>query len=268
MIIQELWSRFFWKIHALFPPSTPNWFSPSKKDIFLVSYPRSGNTWLRSLLAEILYGKSGNSFEELQYFIPDIHIKIEAEKVMFSEFHVVKSHNPLRYRHDSYSYKKVIYLIRDPRDVVLSYHRYFQKYKYPYDLDQFIIDCFSGRIWPCSWHEHVQSWLGLGSGINNSDLFLIRFEDLVADTNVQLYQLLNHFEIESSEDAIIRAINKTTPEKMRIKELNSFIDQELEGDFRFIGKAISNQWKIQLTKEQVDYFHLKIGSLMSTYGYD
>ena len=55
--------------------------------IFLVSYPRSGNTWIRHIIAEILYGKHIASLKEIDIYIPDIHKIPITDKTRIAKSH-------------------------------------------------------------------------------------------------------------------------------------------------------------------------------------
>jgi len=111
-------------------------------DVFLVSYPRSGNTWLRNIIAEIIYGESGTKLGDVGKYIPDIG-KYNVDEMDLKFPRVIKSH-------DTYNetYRRVIYIIRDPRDVILSYYKYHSQLKYSSTFENFVIEVNNGNIWP------------------------------------------------------------------------------------------------------------------------
>ena len=88
-------------------------------DIFIVSYPKSGNTWLRFIIAYIKQGMQYDiSFKYLEKIIPDIYTSkevIDSQKTG----RIIKSHNT----YFDY-YNKTIYIHRDYRDVLVSYYFY------------------------------------------------------------------------------------------------------------------------------------------------
>ena len=104
-------------------------------DIFIVSYPRSGNTWVRTIISEIVFKHSGKKLGDLCKFIPDLHTP-NIDNIILKHPRIFKSH--FNY---SDEYKRVIYIVRDPRDVFISYYKYLtQKKKYDATLNNFIID--------------------------------------------------------------------------------------------------------------------------------
>ena len=127
MRVNKLISQLFYRLYLVFSEvkHEVEVFVPTEYDYYLVSYPRSGNTWVRVLLAELLYKASGDNLRELQYYIPDIYVRTHVNDIINSKFHIVKSHEKYcKAPRKMEKYKRVIYLIRDPRDVVLSHHRY------------------------------------------------------------------------------------------------------------------------------------------------
>src|SRR5580692_6727366 len=115
-------------------------FTPdAQRDTFLVSFPRSGTTWISCIAAELMFGVSPPSIQTVTCFVPDIHDLPVRSGVPRAGSYLVKSHLPLSEQLPSSDYRRVIYLIRDPRDALLSYHRYFTaKYGYQGDLRTFV----------------------------------------------------------------------------------------------------------------------------------
>src|SRR5437016_6350421 len=85
-------------------------------DIFLVSYPRSGNTWTRFLIGNLIYPDQPVTFANIESRIPEIYFNPDRVMRRLPCPRILKSHEcfqPL-YRH-------VIYIVRDPRDVAISF---------------------------------------------------------------------------------------------------------------------------------------------------
>src|SRR5579872_7348300 len=88
----------------------------SANDIFLASYPRSGNTWLRFVLSEALSGEEID-FDNINSFIPELKWHKQGKPLLAGQGRVIKTHE--QYRKE---YKKAIYIVRDVRDCALSAH--------------------------------------------------------------------------------------------------------------------------------------------------
>lgn len=236
--------------HELTSIKQPWFFSPSEGDIFLVSYPRSGSTWLRVMLAELIYGGSGESLNDVNYFIPVIDLKPFKNRVIKSDLHVIKTEDIFKVTSKYYKNKKIIYLVRDPRDVVLSWFR-FQKAKgYKHDFEQFFVDWLMGRIWPTSWMLHVNSWTGVGIEKYKIDPMIIKYEDLLQNPEIELENLSNFIGLNISQDDLIRAINNASVENMKKKEIRGLWSSAQSKNMQFIGSATNNQWIDKLSPIQ------------------
>ena len=94
---------------------------------------------------------------------------------------IIKSHEYFDPR-----YKKVIYIVRDPRDVALSYYDFCAEIsadRRPVSRSRrFVSDFVGGRLssvdWG-TWGENVASWFYTRSGRPN--FLLLRYEDMLAD---------------------------------------------------------------------------------------
>src|SRR5579864_3903338 len=87
-------------------------------DTFLVSYPKSGNTWTRFLIANLVYPEKHPDFSNINELIPDPEALSKRHLGQLPRPRILKSHQYFDPR-----YERVICIVRDPRDVVLSeYH--------------------------------------------------------------------------------------------------------------------------------------------------
>ena len=264
MKIRDYLSRFIYKFSTFIRPKR---FKADSQDIFLISYPRSGNTWVRVILAELLYGESGESLKDLEYYIPDIHFKSLRENVIDSKFHFIKSHNPYMVERDFGKYKKVIYLIRDPRDIVLSHYRYLKARGYTDEFHQFVYDWVTGRIWPTSWHSHINSWTGPGIENAKIELLIMRYEDLLSDTYKNVKKIMEFAGFQTNSTAIKKALKNSSITEMRKKENRGMRKGENRSEMQFIGEAKNNIWINQLTSEQAELIQQFANKEMEKFGY-
>lgn len=124
-------------------------------DVFLVSYPRSGNTWVRRMIAMLKHPGLDLTREQIHDYVPDPYYKPEALDLV-ARPRVIKSHE--QYTPD---YPRVIYLYRDGRDCMVSWYDMETKLSgYKGRLDEFVLGCLSGSYgkWG-SWQDHVRSWI-------------------------------------------------------------------------------------------------------------
>ena len=101
-----------------------------------------------------------------------------------------------------------------------SYHRYVRSVSnYPGDLKAFAKDWVVGRIWPCSWQEHVNSWLAPQSRTAPLELTILRYEDFVADPIGQTGVLAKVLGLDVGPARIREIVADTSPNSMREREI-------------------------------------------------
>src|SRR5581483_9049836 len=86
-------------------------------DVFIVSYLRSGSTWSRFLLGNLVHENHTVTFANLDRFVPSI-VAVPDHRLRKLP-RVIKSHECFDPR-----YPRVIYMVRDPRDVAVSFYHY------------------------------------------------------------------------------------------------------------------------------------------------
>jgi len=240
-------------------------------DTFIVSYPRSGNTWTRFLVANLLHPEEEVSFASIERQVPDSEAQSRAQLRRVPRPRFIKSH---QYFHPRY--RKVVYIVRDPRDVALSYYDFQRKYRHiedAYPLAGFISDFVAGRMISASWgtwRENVGSWISARDGCG--DFLLLRYEDMLADTLNQTTRLAGFLGLRPSEAVLQRAIERSAANHMR--ELEGTQGQQWVStkgkrtDIPFVREATSGGWKTKLPKNSIAEIESAWGSLMSALGYE
>jgi hypothetical protein len=240
-------------------------FVPSEHDTFLVSFPRSGNTWIRSAIAELMFGESGECLEDIHAYIPTVGHNMPVWKMKRAPFRVVKSHEVRRCSAPSEKYRRVIYIIRDPRDVSLSHYRFCRQLeKYCGDYDSFLEDWLAGRVWPGSWTEHVNSWTAFMRDGEQREILIVRYEDISQDCSVQFRRVAEFLSLRSDDATIARVSERTTIEKMRKWEDKN--RAKISG-FRSIQNGGTQQWKKRMTERQSDMVVQYSENVMRRFGY-
>src|SRR3984957_3334866 len=163
-------------------------FAVYPDDTFVVSYPRSGNTWTRFLIANLIHPDKYVSFANIEQLIPDTASQSSLALKRTPRPRIIKTHEYFDHR-----YPRTIYIVRDPRDVALSYYDFQRKYRQIEDgfpLERYIDYCVSWRLISSglgTWAENVASWV-YARGHRESFL-LLRYEDLIKDTASELQRI-------------------------------------------------------------------------------
>ncbi|NJM87068.1 MAG: sulfotransferase domain-containing protein [Hydrococcus sp. RU_2_2] len=205
------------------------------EDIFLVSYPKSGNTWIRFLIANAI--KVHYQIErEINFFsIDDIipavqgftNLKPQGPFGLTELSRIIKSHaayNPYYYR--------TILIVRDPRDVMVSYYYYLKsccRITENYPLTDFIHHETYGVD---AWVNHTTSWFYTVKPGQIVQLFL--YEEFIQEPVKQLGQLMNLIGLKIEESNLVKAIELSSKENMRKsfkQHTSTYLTQIYKGNF-------------------------------------
>jgi len=247
--------------------------------IWLASYPKSGNTLVRSILASLIYSKDGNFnfnlLKKIDQYPQKKHFEGLTDKfgnlLELSKFWVLsqdklnvdkkikflKTHH-LRCGINNYTFTNknntagVIYIVRDPRDVVISYAKHSS-----YSIEDCSIDMMTSDN--CiftnknlisllgSWSDHYNSWTK-----NNKNLLVIKYEDLLSNKKKETTKIINFINnfinISISNEKINNCLSSTTFENMQSMEEKGLftennIDEKIGKKIKFFNEGKKNQWE-------------------------
>jgi hypothetical protein len=240
-------------------------------DTFIVSYPRSGNTWTRFLIANLLHPSENITFANIERFIPDAEAQSSRYMKRVPNPRVIKSHQYFDHR-----YRKVVYIVRDPRDVVISYYNFARKYRSIKDghpLDLYVSDFVRGSLNSTSWGtwgENVGTWIAARQG--NPNFLLLRYEDLIAGTEAGLAALARFLGTDTAPEQLNQAIRLSSADRMRQLEQTQgdawISTKNKRQDVPFIGTALAGKWKSSLSPSAVSEIESAWGPLMVHLGYE
>lgn len=233
------------------------------KDALLASYLKSGNTWLRFMLAELFLGRDPE-WEDVDQVIPYVGENRGALEVF-------PGSGRMFYTHDTASgpCQRIVYLVRDVRDVVLSEHRWVIRGGTERDLDEHVRDFVAGRSHIFgSWTDHVNYWLDSETA-QRGDLLLVHFEDLRADATAVLTQITDFLGVRSSHGEIVASVDDHTLERMREKEdrAPASVLRRHDTEERFVGEGGVGHWRAKLTDEQTAIIEASTGTTLARLGY-
>lgn len=213
---------------------------------WLVSYPRSGNTYLRILLNKALNLKSysihGDKTDiaenaEVSDIVGHLDFENEIDLDLLrnrDDMHYIKSHCLPDSKKFNFSTDRFIYIVRDGREASLSYHRYLVNIA---GEEVSLSDVIVGNVSFGSWGNHLSRWSNKLHKIDNS--VLLKFEDLLNDFD-SYFPHLCEFITNNNKD-------------FDVSDIPSFLSlHELYPDFFRSGKKSS--WEQVLSPEQIQIF--------------
>jgi hypothetical protein len=245
-------------------------------DVFLVSFPRSGNTWARFLLGNLIFSDTPTTFSNIEWRIPEIYFNRDRVLRALPRPRILKSHESFQPH-----YPHVIYLVRDPRDVAISYYHHNVKAGNIPETDS--IDSFVPRFLAAefdkkfgSWGDNVRSWIALRK--QNPRFLMLRYEDMKTDPAAALARIVNFLEhcmfrkIDGSSAALQRAVELSSAERMRALEKQEagkwVLTKGTRSDKPFVRTATTGGWGSQLSAESVAAIEAAWGDLMLGLGYE
>jgi len=179
------------------------WYHHQRADVVLISFPKSGRTWLRSMFGRALQTYHGvdpkmimrtSSLRRLDPRIPRI-------RSTHDDFAHDKTPGEIEREKGRYASKRVIFLVRDPRDVIVSL--YFQKkYRrrrattYHGELSDFLRESTGGI-------ESIVTFYNVWAENRHlpRDFLLVKYEDIVDDPERELRRMLRFLDIDWLPDA-------------------------------------------------------------------
>jgi len=228
-------------------------------DVFLVGYAKSGNTWLQNLVAGVVYGVDPEYAPDalIQWLVPDVLAKDFYRRFVTPMF--FKSHELPNPR-----YRRVVYLLRDGRDVMVSLYHFWkaQRGKYP----DFLWLVKFRQSMSVKWHQHVEAWL---SNPYKADMIVIRYEELKRDPVEQMRKFCSFARIDRPDSVIQAVTQKASFEKMREKEIRYGMDlfPPFHGGSLFMRRGEVGNHRNEMPKHVLEVFLKEAGETLRRCGY-
>jgi len=239
-------------------------------DIFLVSYPKSGNTWTRFLIANLVYPEKNPDFSNINDLLPDVEEMSKRDLERADRPRVLKSHQYFDPR-----YPKIIYVVRDPRDVVLSEYHFDIKRRAIADdfpLPQFVSRFVRGELnHPYgTWGENVATWVYTRR--DDPRFLLVKYEALQAQAMDEMGRIARFMEISPDPERLAFAIKQSSADRMRELEKKQghlwSSTRETRQDKPFVRSAKAGGWKAELPEVSIAEIETAWGGLMREIGYE
>lgn len=183
-------------------------------DTYLVEFPKSGVTWFSFIIANISLQQESASNQESVTFYNHHRYVIDVHQLRNSYINeslkrrFIKSHE----EHNPYYYF-VIYLLRNPFDVMVSYYNFMCDHGVNMDFEEFVK---SKQYGISKWVMHVNSWLK--SGMNAQRIHLLKYEDLKNNPLEEIKNLYLNLGFSVNDEIIKEALSLSNMTLMRESE--------------------------------------------------
>ncbi len=237
-------------------------------DTFIVSFPKSGNTWTRFLIANLLHPEEPANFGNIDRLIPESEGLTRKQLAGVPRPRIMKSHEYFDAR-----FRKVIYIVRDPRDVAVSQFHFFRKRRRLADndsIEQFVTRFVAGETCDYgSWGTNIASWLVTRQKF--PDFLLLRYEDMVAQTSAELARIASFLGMRATPELVAQAVERSSADQMRKLEganATALVTRNSRPDVPFVRAAKAGGWKTGLPEPAVKQLEAAWGPLMVYLGYE
>ncbi|MEQ8666930.1 MAG: sulfotransferase domain-containing protein [Rhodospirillales bacterium] len=269
--------------------------------VWLASYPKSGNTWVRAFLVNYLNEGTDQSMRDLNMFalgdmdrqhyeacfgdegfkklrrpgVGEERFEVHAYIAeTFTGNPVVKTHGNFRLQNGRVAFnlrvtKCAVYIVRNPLDVLVSFADH-----YGVTIDEVIrgtseethkISAQADLVeqYLGTWRSHVANWVS-SQGFPK---MLMRYEDMVRDPHRAFTQLAGFLKLGGDENRLARAIESASFETLRRKEEEEGFAEKSPHSERFFRRGTYGGWREVLTPEQVSRIVEFNGPIMRKLGY-
>ena len=267
--------------------------------VWLASYPKSGNTWMRVLLANLLTGTAEpadiNALGEDELLIgrwrfsDDMLVdadllepqELDRLRPLQCDFVAAGLTSPFFCKtHDRFARpdgtpvlgaaaRCALYLVRDPRDVAISLAHHLGT-----GPDHAIALLFDEQARAASpkqlgyrigeWAGHVSGW----TGQTEMPVRVVRYEDLRRDTVAVLRDVLAFLGASTTEEDLARAIDHSRLEALQRQEADKGFRERQPGQKRFFRSGRTGEWRDVMTADQVRSIEQRLGPAMLALGYE
>ncbi|XP_020013634.1 sulfotransferase 2B1 [Castor canadensis] len=232
-------------------------------DIFIITYPKSGTTWMIEILSLIL--KDGDPSWILSVPIWERAPWCETIMGAFSlpdqpSPRLMSSHLPIQLFTKAFftSKAKVIYLGRNPRDVVVSLYHYSKiagQLKDPGTPDQFLQDFLKGEVQFGSWFDHIKGWIRMKGKEN---FLFTTYEELQQDLQGSVQRICEFLGRPLGEEALGSVVAYSAFSAMKANTMSNYtllpptLLDHRQG--AFLRKGVCGDWKNHFTVAQCEAF--------------
>ncbi|KAL8186434.1 UNVERIFIED_CONTAM: hypothetical protein K2H54_070371 [Gekko kuhli] len=238
-------------------------FEIRDSDVFVVTYPKSGTVWMQNILSLIYHEghRNGTEDTDLMDRVPWIEYNIRGnDYISRASPRLFTTHLPYYLVPKALRNKKakVIYVSRNPKDVLVSYYHYTKlsvHLETAGDFGSFMEKFLAGEVLSSSWLDHVEGWYAHKDDFN---ILFLTYEEMKKDLRSSVLKICRFLGKKLTEEELQVVVDKATFDKMRKDPRSNYENMPpelLEKDKgHFLRKGTVGDWKNIMTVAQSERF--------------
>ena len=246
-------------------------FELNPNNYYLISFPKSGNTWVRFLLANALFDENHTiDFAKLGQYVPDLGRGRDKSIIRDPNSAFNRASRKFVKTHSIYSpaFRKVIYIVRDGRDALTSYYYWINaRVENPVSLSDVIRANVPPPIPRGLWSDHVLGWI---QGKCDKKL-VVKYEDLLEDTEQELEKIFRFSGLKVERERMIISVIRSSFKNLRkIEEVKGIFDGKIPAIEKvpFTRKGVVGGWKELFSEAEHKLFWKFHGEAMKIMKYE
>ena len=277
------------RIKSLFPDDLLRWYARRNTDVYLISYPKCGRTWLRMMVGRAVAVHYSLREDENTLFLrwdTKQHPHLPMIAVVHDDRPMLKTPRELNTSKGMYKNKDVILLVRDPRDVIVS--SYYEKKKRgdlfgenPYEsrassFDGSLADFISQEV---GGFDTILAYYNIWAQNRSvpKGFMLVRYEDMHAKAQNELRRVLDFLGLKDINDNTINeAVEYASFNRMRRMESEGKFETEIlkpankaDPDSYKTRKGVVGGFEEYLSADQINALNAKMRNTLSGFfGYN
>ncbi|XP_034965042.1 amine sulfotransferase-like [Zootoca vivipara] len=238
-------------------------FEIRDSDVFVVTYPKSGTTWTQNILSLIFHEGHRNGTENvnilnrvpwLEFKNPNVDYVNRPSPRLFAS-HLPYYLVPKGLRNGR---AKVVYVARNPKDVLVSYYHFVKAactLEKVEDFGIFMERFLAGKVFASSWLDHLEGWYSHRDDFN---ILFLTYEEMNKDLRSCVLKICNFLGKRLTEKEVDAVVDQATFNKMKAdpRANYDFLPPKLMDYSKghFLRKGTVGDWKNTMTVAQRERF--------------
>ncbi|XP_072317319.1 sulfotransferase family 2, cytosolic sulfotransferase 3 isoform X2 [Eucyclogobius newberryi] len=238
-------------------------FPVEDTDVFAVTFPKSGTVWMQEILPLILNDGDLTPIQTIPNWdrtpwLEETRLSLVVDQLKPPRGLVTHFHYDLMPASFHQSKAKVIYVMRNPKDVIVSFYYFHQMAGFledPGTFDEFLDKFLDGKLAFGKWTDHVKSWKNAKLG---DRIMFISFEEMKEDLPAAVRRMSTFLGKNLSEEVIHKIAEHCSFDAMKNNPMSNFslvpkvyMDSDKS---QFLRKGVAGDWRKHFTSEQLSRF--------------